>query len=397
MIVHETRAGYHMSSPATLLPWAPKGRWKVDGGGGGVGAAWYHGPRLLTVRRPRRRRRGAGSVAVCGRGKGADHMTMRDVPSFGDLVRRYRRDAGMTADELAAAVGLPWRALNELERGEGPPPSAELAARVAAALRLGPAERAALAAAATHAQSTRSTTPTVPTTPPVPAVPAVPAVPPGSPPAAPAGATAAETAETAAPQPATPHAQNLPIPPTALLGREAAVRQVKALLGGEGARLVTLTGPGGIGKTRLAIQVAAELLDAFDDSVYFVRLSRLSDPALVLPTIAQTLGVQEQGGQAIAETLRAYLRNKRLLLVLDNFEQVAAAARAVAALLEAAPGLKALVTSQMPLHLRGCGSIRSGPCRCPTRRICPRPSSSRSTRRWRSSSRGRATPDRTSR
>ena len=150
------------------------------------------------------------------------------------------------------------------------------------------------------------------------------------------------------------HQHNLPFQPTPLLGREQQVAAMCALLRRDDVRLVTLTGPGGIGKTRLAVQVAAELVDDFADGVWFVRLSRLSDPDLVMPTIAQTLGLKEAGSQPIAEILRAHLADKRrLLLVLDNFEQVAAAASEVAALLAASPGLRVLVTSRVSLHLRG--------------------------------------------
>ncbi|HEY7832790.1 MAG TPA: adenylate/guanylate cyclase domain-containing protein, partial [Ktedonobacterales bacterium] len=156
-----------------------------------------------------------------------------------------------------------------------------------------------------------------------------------------------------------PH--NLPVQPTPLIGREEAVATLAALLRGNGPRLVTLTGPGGIGKTRLSIQVAAELMDAFADGVWFMRLSRLSDPALVLPTIAQTLGLKETSGQPLTETLRAYLRGKDLLLLLDNFEQVVAAATDVAGMLEAGPRLKVLVTSRIPLRLRGEKAYRVAP------------------------------------
>ena len=145
---------------------------------------------------------------------------------------------------------------------------------------------------------------------------------------------------------------NLPLQPTPLLDRTEPLATLTAWLRHD-VRLVTLTGPGGIGKTRLAIQVAAELVDAFADGVWFVRLSRLIDPTLVMPTIAQTLGLKETSGQPIAETLRAYLADKRLLLVLDNFEQVVGAAPEVTALLEPSPGLRVLVTSRAPLHLRG--------------------------------------------
>jgi predicted ATPase len=146
---------------------------------------------------------------------------------------------------------------------------------------------------------------------------------------------------------------NLPIPPTPLLGRAQEVAELTALLRRADVRLVTLTGTGGTGKTQLGQQVAAELAEAFPDGVWFVRLARLSDPALVLPTIAQTLGLQEVGSRPLEEALRAYLRERHLLLLLDNFEQLTAAAPQVGALLADSLGLTVLVTSRVPLHLRG--------------------------------------------
>jgi predicted ATPase len=147
-------------------------------------------------------------------------------------------------------------------------------------------------------------------------------------------------------------AHHLPSQPTPLLGRDREVAAICALLRRDDMRLVTLSGPGGIGKTRLAVQVATDLLDHFPDGVYFVGLSRLTDPALVLPTIADALGLSETGGRPIEEVVRDWLRTKQLLLVLDNFEQVAAAAPEVAALFAAAPHLWVLVTSRVVLHLR---------------------------------------------
>ena len=149
------------------------------------------------------------------------------------------------------------------------------------------------------------------------------------------------------------HRTNLPAQPTPLIGREREIAAMAALLRRADVRLVTLTGPGGTGKTRLALQVAAELLDDFADGVYFVNLAPISDPSLVATTIAQTLGVAEVASRPVEESLHAYLRAKQMLLLLDNFEQVLDAAPLVAELLAAAPGLKVLVTSRAVLHLYG--------------------------------------------
>src|SRR6266540_3973345 len=149
------------------------------------------------------------------------------------------------------------------------------------------------------------------------------------------------------------HQTNLPLQPTALIGREHEVAQVCALLRGNDTRLLTLTGPGGTGKTRLALQVAAEFLDSFADGVYFVALAPIRDPTLVIETIAATLGVKEGGDQPLLTLLKRHVRDKQLLLVLDNFEQVIAAAPLMAEVLEAAPNLKILVTSRASLQIYG--------------------------------------------
>jgi predicted ATPase/class 3 adenylate cyclase len=146
---------------------------------------------------------------------------------------------------------------------------------------------------------------------------------------------------------------NLAIQPMPLIGRELQVTDAVTLVRREDVRLVTLTGAGGTGKTRLSLQVAAELVTDFEDGVFFVDLAAITDPHLLIPTVAQTLSVREQPGQSLSETLSDYLRDKHLLLVLDNFEQLLEAGPAATALLAGAPSLKAIVTSRAPLHLLG--------------------------------------------
>src|SRR5215211_5351095 len=146
---------------------------------------------------------------------------------------------------------------------------------------------------------------------------------------------------------------NLPSQPTPLVGREREVAGVCRLLRGGGVRLLTLTGPGGMGKTRLALQVAADLVDEFEDGVFFVPLAPISDPDLVVPTVARTLDITETSGRTPEEALKDYLRNKEMLLVLDNFEQVVEAAPLVGELLSACPALKVLATSRTVLRIYG--------------------------------------------
>jgi predicted ATPase len=146
---------------------------------------------------------------------------------------------------------------------------------------------------------------------------------------------------------------NLPLQPTPLIGRENEVSEVCDLLGGEATRLLTLTGPGGIGKTRVALQAAADLLEDFTDGAFFVPLATLTEAELFFSAVAETLGVKETAEQPLDETLKDYLSERRLLLLLDNFEQVLEAAPSVTELLAGAPGLKVLATSRAPLGLYG--------------------------------------------
>jgi len=146
-------------------------------------------------------------------------------------------------------------------------------------------------------------------------------------------------------------AHNLPAQLTPFVGRERQTAEVVHLL--ETTRLLTLTGPPGTGKTRLSLRVAAEVLDQFQDGVFFVDLAPITDPGLVATTIAQVLGIGESGGQPLLDTLKKTLRHKHLLLLLDNFEQIVDAAPLVGKLLSSSPGLKALVTSREALRVYG--------------------------------------------
>jgi predicted ATPase/transcriptional regulator with XRE-family HTH domain len=250
---------------------------------------------------------------------------MEPISSFGYWLRRRRKALDLTQDELARQIGCAIGTLKKIETDERRP-SKQLAERLADCLALPAAERAAFVKAA---RAELATDQLAVITQPI----------------------DQQDADTTLPG-STAHPNNLPAQPTALIGREREIAAVVAMLRRDDVRLLTLTGPGGTGKTRLALQAAAELLDAFADGVWFVNLAPIRDSALLLPTIAQALGVIELGGQPIEERLKAYLRAKHLLL-LDNFEQVIDGAPRIAELLASAPGLKVLVTSRATLHLYG--------------------------------------------
>jgi predicted ATPase len=160
---------------------------------------------------------------------------------------------------------------------------------------------------------------------------------------------------------------NLPIVTTSFVGREFEVAALRDELRNPNVHLLTLTGPGGAGKTRVALQVAGELLEAFPDGVYFVALSAIRLPALVVPTIAQTLRVKESGGQPLHNTLADSLHGRHLLLVLDNFEQIATGLPPLLDLLERVPGLKLLITSRVPLQAPGERTVTLAPLAIPER------------------------------
>jgi predicted ATPase len=158
----------------------------------------------------------------------------------------------------------------------------------------------------------------------------------------------------------------LPVPRTRLIGRERELEMIRNLLLHTEVRLVTLTGAGGSGKTRLVLQVAAEATDRFNGNVWFVSLGSIYDARLVPSTIAQALGVRQAAGKPIEDCLKDTIRDSHpLLLVLDNFEQVLPAAASIAALLEASAALKVLVTSRAPLHIYGEHEFAVHPLRIP--------------------------------
>jgi predicted ATPase/DNA-binding XRE family transcriptional regulator len=231
---------------------------------------------------------------------------------FGVILRRLRTASALSQEALAERAGISARAVGDLERGVHHAPRLETVRLLADALNLDAQDRGALLTAAR------------------PAVLDEPAL--------------------SEPEPS-PHSM-LPRPPERLIGRVRELIALTDLLVRDDLQLVTLTGPGGTGKTRLAHEVAARSTPQFPDGVWFVDLSPLTDADLVLPTVSVTLGVPD-GRDDLATRLHGFLRGKRALLVLDNFERVVVAAPDVARILPHAPGVRVLATSRIPLHVQG--------------------------------------------
>jgi predicted ATPase/transcriptional regulator with XRE-family HTH domain len=239
-----------------------------------------------------------------------------DRVSFGDLLRRLRSAAGLSQEALAERAGLSRNGISDLERGARQVPRLETVRMLADALALADADRQALLAAARPALM-------------------APGFRDASPPLA--GSTS--------------HASHLPSPPNPLVGREAELSQICERLLHPDVRLLTLTGPGGVGKTRLALATAEAVANSFADGVVFVPLGAITDPGLVPSAIITALGVRGPGDASLLERVTAMLRQRQLLLVLDNFEHVVEAAPLVAELLAACPGLQVLVTSRVRLRV----------------------------------------------
>ncbi|HET9494686.1 MAG TPA: tetratricopeptide repeat protein [Chloroflexia bacterium] len=255
-------------------------------------------------------------------------QTTDDGITFGGWLKQRRNELGLTQHELAQALSISHIMLVKIEAGQRRP-SSQMAGMLADFLRLPDDEREAFLVFARAGR-------------PVAQLPSD------------ASATRHDDATLRAPWRNTyAHRTNLPTPLTPLVGRDTDVAAVQNQLNQPSTRLLTLTGSPGIGKTRLALQVALGLVGQFDDGVYLVELAHVSDPDLVLPTIAQTLGLREFGGLEIGEQLRQYVQGRRMLLVLDNFEQVLDAAQLIMWLMEPSPWLKVLTTSREALHVRG--------------------------------------------
>ncbi|MDQ4129072.1 MAG: helix-turn-helix domain-containing protein, partial [Actinomycetota bacterium] len=260
--------------------------------------------------------------------------------SFGARLRQLRETAGLTQEELAEKAGLSRKAISVLERGARKRPYPHTVRSLADALDLPEDERASLLAAVQR-RNRKDASPHHPE----------------------------EDSSPTAPAANPDHA--LPAPPTPLVGRERELEEVVGFLGRPETRLLTLTGTGGVGKTRLAIEAVREAAMLFPDGAVFVTLAPLGDPDLVVPTVAQSLGLRRTGGRGPREALRAYLREKRFLLALDNFEHVLEAAAEVAALIESCPNLTVLATSRAPLRLRSEQEYPVGPLALPDSTLSP--------------------------
>ena len=234
-------------------------------------------------------------------------------PGFGPLLKRLRLTAGLTQEELAERAGVSPRAVSDLERDARRSPRLDTVRLLADALMLDADLRAALLAAARPAVVAPSST----------------------------------------------SRPGRPLPP--LIGRAGVAAAIVELLDRGETRLLTLTGPGGVGKTRLALDVLATLSDRYPDGAVFVDLAPLRDAALVVAAIAQQVGLDERGPLPVSARLTAAVRDKRMLLLLDNFEHLIAAGTQVLDLLAECPRLTVLATSRVPLRVRAEREYRIAP------------------------------------
>ncbi|MFN8474993.1 MAG: tetratricopeptide repeat protein [Anaerolineae bacterium] len=265
---------------------------------------------------------------------------MSDDLSFGGWLKRRRRGLGLTQVELGQRIGYSGETIRKVEADEFRP-SRQMAEALAAALDIAPTDHDRFIEFARGiGQNNDVALPTDPV-------------------------------DLSSPHPSSRLNHNLPTPPTPLVDRQTEVAALRKLLLRDDARLVTLTGAGGTGKTRVALAAATAALDDFLHGVFFVDLAPLRDSALVASTIARTLDVRETAGHPYLTAVEDYLREKSLLLLLDNFEQVLDAAPILADLLAAAPRIKLLVTSREVLRLRAEHVFPVEPLAVPSLRDLP--------------------------